>query len=819
MHTRIFCLALSFAAGCAFSAAYAQSLPAGVPAGVPAGATVPANVDVKQVPQSQINQAQQMLQNSGLSTSEAIELARQRGATDQQIQDYMQRTQGGAGAQGADTSGAGQGTGQGTGQGAGQGAGQGGSGTGAGEGSANQAGATDTETKGEGNTPRQAAYDLSSRVFGSYLFNSKNLTFEPNLNIQTPKSYEIGIGDELIINIWGNAQNNYQLVVNRNGQVLVPDVGPIYVAGLTFDNASKKIKERLSSIYAGMAGSNPTIFAQVNMGQLRSIKVNLLGEVVTPGSYTLPVTATLFNALYLSGGPNNIGSFRNIKLIRDDKELRVVDIYRFLIQGDPSDNIGLKDGDIIMIPPAEKRVEVKGVFKRTGMFELKEKETLADLITFAGGYTETSYQARIQIYRKTQQGTVIRDIPFADTKKTALQNGDEVSNSKILDVVKNKVTISGSVFRPGTYEWTPGMTLLDLIGKADSLTPDVFQNRGTITRVKEDMTTVNIPFDVASVVARQQTFVLQPLDSITVESIFGMAELRHITVAGEVLRPGTFAFSDRISLSDAIFMAGGFTLGADSTYIEVARMLKPTEAAQLTDRLLYTYTLTLARDLKLKDTGTDFYLEPFDRVYVRRAPGYRTQGSVSITGEVKYAGMFSLSTRSQRISDLVQLAGGLTPQAFVEGARLTRMTTDLGTENVFIDLGEILSNPGKASDLYLRAGDQIYIPEVAQTVKISGQVQNPFSLTFQERKSLKYYIDHSGGYTATGDKKRTYVLYADGTTALARKSLWSRNPVIRPGSQIIVPTKPEKKEGNFGTWVTSLTAFSSLLMAFSYLLK
>jgi len=840
------------------------------------------SVDVKSVPQSDIQKAQKAMQDAGLSTQDAANLARQKGATEQQIQDFENRIQGGDNAGSSTPS--------------------------------NQEVISDPvqdavrqldelpqeeKKKEEEKSTRSGTFNTTGSVFGNYLFNSNNLTFEPSLNIQTPKNYEIGIGDQIIINIWGNSQQNYQLTVNKNGQITIPDVGPIYIAGATFDDAENKIIKRLTSIYADMGGINPQTFAQVNMGQLRSIQVNLVGEVGSPGTYTLPVTATAFNALYLSGGPNNIGSFRNIKIIRDNKVFKTIDIYKFLVDADPSDNILLKESDIIFVPPVEKRVKITGEFKRNGLFEMKEGENLNELIRFAGGFTVNSYLSKLQIYRKTQQGSKIIDVPLTEAGSNILQNGDEVRNKPIEDKFENRVTISGSVTRPGEYEWQENMRLSDLISKADSITPDAYLKGGHIIRYNPDLTQQLITFTLDDVISGAGDYILFPEDVVSIKSNFQMMENNTVTIAGHVMTPGTFPFMDSITVADAIYLANGlregaletghvirvkpdrtytfikfnttdvlnglgdfplkkedivniksrvqlkeiptisvagevknpaqfnymenmklydalylangFTEGADSSFIEIARRLSYKEESRLTDTLVHLYTSSATRDLK--SNGSDFILEPYDQVYVRRAPGYRKQGSASITGEVKYAGIFAISRNGQRISDLLKMAGGITPQAYINGATLQRFTDELGTEQVAIDLNQIINNPGSEADLFLNNGDRIFIPEFMQTVKITGSIQNPFSVTFETGKSAKYYINRSGGFNSDANKKKTYVRYANGTTAVTKSFIVKSYPKVQPGSQIIVPQKPEKKAGDSGRWLAFASVLASLAVS------
>ncbi|MCY1719082.1 SLBB domain-containing protein [Prolixibacteraceae bacterium Z1-6] len=740
------------------------------------------NIDVNTLPQSEIEKAKTMIKEANLSPEEAANLARQRGASEQQIREMQKRL-----LEETDTTN----------------------------------NVTDPFKEAAERTVQDDSAEFSSResdlkkdlsIFGSYLFNSKNLTFEPSANLQTPANYEINIGDQMIINIWGNSQNNYQLSVNPNGQILIPDVGPVYIAGLTYLSAENKIKQRLTQIYADMAGDSPGTFAQINMGQLKAIRINIVGEVTTPGTYTLPATAAAFNALYLSGGPNEIGSFRNIRIIRNNKTVKDVDIYRFLIDADPSDNIQLKDNDVLFVPPVEKRVTITGQFQRNGIFELKESESLQDIIRFAGGYTEDAYQAKVQIHRKTQQLQQIIDVDFNNLATTALMNGDIISNTKVLDRFENRVTISGSVNRPGEYEWTPGMSLHDLIVKADSLAPDAFQNRGLINRENKDLTTTAIPFDVNEIMAGKSNILLQKEDVILIKSHFELKEMQNISVSGEVLAPGEFVWSKNMTLGDAIFLAKGFTEGADSTFIEVARRLSYQEASFLSDQLVHTFTLNMSRNLELKNNDASFKLKPYDQISVRRAPGFRNSGSAIIAGEVVYAGSFAISNKNQRISDLINLAEGITPQAFVEGATLNRYSDELGKEQVAIDLIDILRNPGGQSDLFLRDGDQLYVPEFMQTVKIGGNVQNPFSIAFEEGKNAKFYIDQCGGFSADAHRKKVYVQYANGATAIKKGFIIKTYPEVKAGSQVIVPQKPEKKPGN-GQWLAIASVMASLAVS------
>lgn len=745
------------------------------------------SIDVNSLPQSDIQKAQKAMQDAGLSTQDAANLARQKGATEQQIQDFENRL--------------------------GEGKSAAADGNNVVSDPVQEASQKVEDQQNVEKSTRQTAFNTEGRIFGTYLFNNKNLTFNPSVNIQSPKNYEIGIDDQILISIWGNSQNNYQLTVNKNGQIMIPDVGPVYIAGSTFQEAENKIIQRLTSIYADMGGSNPQTFAQVNMGQLRSIQVNLVGEVAAPGTYTIPVTATVFNALYLSGGPNAIGSFRNIKIIRNGKVFKTIDIYKFLVQADPSENIMLKNEDIIFVPAAEKRVEVNGEFKRNGVFELKEGETLSDVIRFVGGFTENSYLAKTQIIRKTQQGLQVNDIGLSKFNITSLENGDVIRNEKIIEIFENRVTIAGAVYRPGEYEWKPGFTLKELIEKADSVKPDAFTNRGIIIRLNSDYTTSSITFNVSDILKNKADIVLQKEDLVIIKSHFELKEKQTVSVLGEVIKPGEFNWSDNLTLGDAIFMAGGLKEGADSTFVEVARRLSYDEEAKLSDTLVHKMVVNISRNMAIGSNNDLFKLQPFDQISVRQAPNYRKVESVFITGEVTYSGSYAVQSKNQRISDLIRMAGGMTPQAFAMGATLQRTSEELGSERVAINLRQIMANPGGEADLFLNDGDRINIPEMMQTVKISGSVQNPFSIVYESGKKAKYYINRSGGFTSDAFRKKTYVQYANGATGVTRSFIFRSFPEVQPGSQVIVPQKPEKKTGDSSRWLAFASVMASIAVS------
>ena len=753
------------------------------------------DVKVNDLSNSQVKEAKQALDNSGLSRDAAIEMAKQKGASDQQIQEMLNRMDG------LDN--------------------QSQSATKAqpkAEESAKQD-QTQEETKNEKNK-KAAVVKNKGRRFGNYLFSGSNITFEPNPNLPTPKNYRINIGDQILITIWGNSQASYQLEVNRNGQIMIPDIGPIHIAGMTFENAEDKLTQQLSTIYADMKGRKPKTFAQIDLGKMRSIKVNIIGEASAPGVYTLPATATAFNALYLSGGPDAIGSFRNIKIIRNNKPIKTIDTYKYLLDGDLSDNIILEDEDVIYIPTINKQVEVSGSFKRNALFELKANEKLPDLINFAAGYTDETYRHRMKLYRKTQIGMEIIDFTQNQIPGIGLKDGDRLVAEKILDTYNNRVTINGSVLRPGEYELTPGLTLSQLITKADSITPDAYEKSGHIIRYNEDLSTRLISFNLKDILKGKNDITLQPEDVIFIKSHFQMQQAETVSINGQVQQPNTFPYMEGMTLRDAIYLANGFKEDADSTNIEVSRRLGYAKEAELGDTLRYTFHFSLDRSLDMDDPSGKFLLQPYDQIAVRKAPGYRTPAEATVQGEVTLAGNYALNVKNLRISDLVEKAGGITPEAFAEGAQFQRKNATLGTENVAVNLNKILQNPSSPDNLLLMNGDVLTIPKRLQTVKVSGNVLNPMSQVYKPGHSVRYYVEKSGGFDERTRKSKVYVKYANGSTATTHTFLWHNYPSVEPGSQIIVPVKPEKQHGdNTAKYLAFTSAISTLAIALANLLK
>lgn len=674
---------------------------------------------------------------------------------------------------------------------------------------------------------------VDERIFGFTFFNNENLSFEPNVNIPVSESYVLGAGDEVLIDVWGASQQSYQQIIDRNGNINIPNIGPVPVGGLTQKQATKRIFNKLTLIYRDLVSEQPRTFANVHIGTVKAIKVNVIGEVFTPGTYTLPGTATAFNALYLAGGPNKAGSFRNIKVIRDGDIVATLDVYDFLINGNGKVNVPLRDADVIMVPTYENRVKVGGAFKRDGLFEAKKGEKVADLIKYAGGFNENAYSKRIELYRITDRQRAFKDVASEAYVSVELANGDSIYAGPILERYENKVSVEGAVYRPGNYELTEGLTLSELLENAEGVREDVFLNRGLITRLNKDLSLKNISFNVADVLNGKADFELQREDMVTISSINDLREVQTVEIFGEVQYGGEFDYQDDMTLSDLVMKAGGFKESASEAFIEISRRLSHEETQKVGDKIAHVYQFSISRDLKMNGEDARFTLQPFDQVFVRQSPGFEDRKVVKILGEVNYAGDYSLTNKKERLSDMIRRAGGLSPDAFPEGAMLTRKVnvtqkekrlreellkkdstltfTNIGFDVVGINLKEILNNPGSKSDLFLHDGDELIIPKEIQTVKVSGEVLNPLAASYVPRKSLKHYIDQSGGFGLDAKKGKVYVIYPNGAAASTKRFLFFRNyPKVIPGSEVVVPQKPQRNPIPATAWISMASALASL---------
>jgi len=674
---------------------------------------------------------------------------------------------------------------------------------------------------------------LDQRIFGFSFFNNENLSFEPNVNIPVPASYVIGAGDEILIDVWGASQQSYQLMVDKNGSINIPNIGPVRVGSLAQEAAKKRIQGKLTSIYSDLKASNPRTFATINIGTVKSIKVNVIGEVFLPGTYTLPGTASAFNALYLSGGPNKDGSFRNIQVIRDGEVVAILDVYEYLLRGKSKINMPLRDADVVLIPTYDKRIKVGGELKRNGLFEAKDDEKIADIIEYAGGFTENAYTHRVELYRTTSRERAFKDVMASDFESILLQSGDSVYAGPVLERFENKVSIEGAVYRPGNYELSEGLSLKQLIDNADGVREDVFLNRGLITRLMEDLTLQNITFNVGEVLRGEKDIELKREDIITISSINDLREIRTVEIYGEVQYPGEFDFNEDMTLSDLVFKSGGFKESASEAFIEISRRLSYEDAQRASDKIADVYQFTISRDLKMNGEDAQFVLHPYDQIFVRQAPGYERKTVVMVSGEVNYAGQFSLTSKKERVSTIIQRAGGLSPDAYPKGAMLTRKVeisqkvkrlreqliesdttlafSDLGFDVVSIDLEKIMAKPGGKNDIFMQDGDELVIPRELQTVKVSGGVLNPLSVYFEDGKRMKHYIQSGGGFDLRAKKGKAYVIYPNGAAASTKSFLFFRNyPKVMPGSEIVVPKKPERQPIPATAWIAMASALASL---------
>jgi len=685
--------------------------------------------------------------------------------------------------------------------------------------------------------------ELAKKIFGFQLFNSKNLSFEPSVNIPMPADYVLGIGDEVAIQIWGASQQTYYLEIDNNGSGYITDLGPLKLAGLGYQTAKDLIIKRLTSIYNDMGGQDPQTFADVTINNLRYIKVNVIGEAIAPGTYTLPATASAFNALYLSGGPNENGSFRQISVMRNNKLLTTVDVYDYLINANTAANVSLRDQDILFIPAYAKRVETTGEFKRKAIFELKEDENIEDLMKYSGGLNEKASASRLLLTRFDNDQHQLIDVDPDQFGSLPLKNGDVLRAEPVIDRFENRLSIEGAVFRPGSYALDEGMTLSRLIEKAGGLREDHFSGRGMIIRLDNQLYPTTIPFDLDELMQGKGDIALQREDQVIIRDIFSIGEKKTVRIYGEVIRPGQYDFHRNMTMKDLIFLSGGMTEAASESFIEVARRNSYAEAGNINSKMASLFQFNIDRSLALNEQDAAFKLEPFDQVYIRKAPSYEAQKTVFIRGEVKYPGEYSISSKTERISDLISRAGGITPYAFVEGAKLNRtvsgqlreqlnvikqikpesgaaipVDTVRQSNQLEIRLGNILEQPGTSDDYFVREGDEIIVPMKTEEIWVDGEVLNPIGLAWEKNKGLNYYIERSGGFSTEAKKSKVYVVYSNGTSKVTKGFLFRNFPEVKPGSQIIVPAKPAKKIGA-ANWLAITSALSSLAIAFAAILK
>ena len=700
-------------------------------------------------------------------------------------------------------------------------------------------------------TADMAFASLKPKIFGAELFSNKNLSFEPNLKMATPLNYQLGPDDELIIDIYGFSEETYNVKVSPDGFARLPYAGPVQVSGLTVDQAKRKIIQNLSKTYDRINTGETKV--SVTLGNIRSIKVIIVGEVNLPGTYTLPSLATVFNALYASGGPGNNGSMRNIKVIRDNRTVSTLDVYEFMLNGDAKGNIRLQDQDIIKVGSYQSRVELKGQVKREGLFEITKNESIKDVLNFAGGFTDNAYRERIKVIRNTSKQKSVADVSSDLFGMFTPKSGDVYIVDNILDRYENRVQINGAVFRPGFYALEEGLTVSKLIKKAEGLREDAFMTRAIIYRLKEDNTLEVLSFNTADIVSgKAKDVLLNREDAIQIASEKELKEGFNVSINGEVLRPGNFTYADNMRIEDLIIAAGGLKESASIKRIEVARRKKDADKLSKTGDIAIIKQFDVEKDLKDNEISK-FILEPFDVVTVFPASGYVTQKTIRVEGEVLFPGVYTISKNDEHISDIIQRCGGLTASAFADGAILLRpkiqtITDQYIKENklkalkkqskdsnevfdqieeegvsgydiVGIDLAQILKKPNSKTDFLLREGDIIKIPFEKQTVMVSGEVLYPVRVKYNKSIGLRSYISNAGGFASKAIKRRAYVVYANGTAKATKNFLGIKfYPKIKAGSEIVIPQRPERKSFTTLELTSLITALSTLgLITFTVL--
>ena len=679
------------------------------------------------------------------------------------------------------------------------------------------------------------------KVFGRDIFNNKELSFEPNMNISTPQKYVLGAGDAVIIDIYGASQKTINSTVSPDGDITIEGFGPVNVAGLTVEQANARLKNQLGARYSSSK-------IRLTVGQTKTIMINVMGEVSTPGTYTLSAFATVFHALYMAGGVNDLGTLRNIKVYRQNKLVSVVDIYDYILNGKLTGNIRLTDNDVIVVGPYDCLVTVTGKVKRPMIYEMKKNESVGTLLKYAGGFTGDAYRKAVRLLRKTGRELSVYNVGEFDFNTFHIADGDSIGVDSILNRYENKIEIKGAVFRPGFYNIGKDIhSVRTLIEHAEGLTEDAFTNRAIIHRMKEDRTLEVIAIDVKGILKGTVADIpLKKNDVLFIPTKSESQTQKTLTIHGEVHYPGVYVYADNETLEDLVLQAGGLKDKASTVKVDVSRRIVNPKALSTDSLISHTFTFAL-KDGFVIDGTSGFTLLPFDEVYVRKSPGYSEQQNVEVVGNVMFAGTYTLSTKNERLSDIIKKAGGVTDLAYVKGARLERRITpderlrmntllkmaerqnskkdSLDTKKlnigdtyfVGIELDKALKEPGGDADIVLREHDRIIVPEFNGTVKISGEVMYPNTVSFEKNRSVRWYINQAGGWGNRAKRNHTYIIYMNGT--VAKKSYKTK---VRPGCEIVVPTKPEKGGNSLAQWLsigTSVASIATMVATMTNLLR
>ncbi|CAM4086299.1 SLBB domain-containing protein [Flavobacterium sinopsychrotolerans] len=680
---------------------------------------------------------------------------------------------------------------------------------------------------------------LNALVFGSELFDTPTLNFEPNLKLATPMNYILGPGDELQVSVYGVQEFNASIPVSIEGKVTIQYVGQIAVSGMTIEAATQKIRAAIAGVYSTVRSGQSQV--SVNLTRIRTIRVTLIGSK-QPGNYSISSLATVYNALFLGGGPSKNGSYRNIELIRNNKVFTKVDIYDFLVNGDQSSNVGLKDNDVIRIPAYTQRVTVEGQVKRPGIFEMKTGETFEDLLSFASGFNEFAYTASVNVLQKTDREFKVRDIKASEYGTYKPLSGDVFRVTKILNRFENRIKIDGAVFRPDTYSFYEGMRISDLVLKADGLKEDAYTNRARIIRLQSDLTTEIVNVNLAKALSGdlEADVALKKEDVVTVYSILDFVDEFKITIDGEIKKPGIYDYYENLTLNDLLVEAGGLT-GSASKRVEIARMIQSEAIDDSNPNKAELFNIEISATNN--EQAKNFALRPFDVVNIRKMAVYEKPEMVTVSGAVHYAGKYVLAGKKDRVYDVIQRAGGLTSVANVEGVRIKRpiqakqiedlenvnlnlgkkdsiqnklekkLKEDLKYATIPVDWKSIVKNPKSNTNVTLFPGDEIEVVPFNEGVKVTGNVLLTSEIPYDRSKGFRYYLNAAGGIDAKGWKKKAYIIYPNGKADVASSFLFIRSyPRVVPGSQIIVPEKPEVKKMSAGEWVGIGSVISSLAL-------
>lgn len=681
-------------------------------------------------------------------------------------------------------------------------------------------------------------------VFGRDIFRNKRLNFAPSENLATPRNYKLGPGDEVIIDIFGANQTTLRSVISPEGSINVDILGPVYLNGMSIEDANVYLKKKLASIYAGIKRDGESSDIRLSLGQIRSIQINVMGDVTYPGTYSLSSFSTVFHALYSAGGIKEPGSLRNILVNRNGRNIATVDVYDFLMNGNRSGDIRLEEGDVILVPSYKTLVKVNGKVKRPMFFELKEGESLANLIEYAGGFAQGAYTSNITVVRQTGKEYEVCTVNEMDRKIFQMRNGDDVEVGELVSRFKNKISIKGAVYRSGIYQLDGETnTIKALINKAEGLMPDAFTNRGILNRERDDRSLEMLSVDIEGILKGTVPDVaLRNNDELYIPSKYDLSDAGTLTISGEVAGPCTIVYAENMTLEDLIIRAGGLLESASLARVDVIRRVKNANATVAAEEISKMFSFSV-KDNYVIEGENGFKLQPYDEVIVRRSPSYSNSRYVNITGEINFPGKYPLTKREERLTDLLEKAGGVTDYAYLKGARLVRkvnkeelarmksalQSSMSRTDSILVDtldakttyyvainLDKAINNPGSVYDVVLREGDELTLPVYPSTVRVDGSVLSPNEVTYEPGKSVSYYIEQAGGYSDNAKKRKKYMIAMNGHIYKA-----SGRTKVEPGAEIIVPQKGERKSNlsNILGIATTATSLGTMAASIANILK